>query len=44
MAQNIIQKFENKQSLSDQEAFFLEEVRKNPSHEAFKDLWLAGLV
>lgn len=44
MAQNIIQKFENKQSLSDQEQNFLDEIKKNPNHEAYKDLWLAGLI
>lgn len=44
MAQNIIMKLSNKQSLTIQEQMFIDEVKKNPSHEDFKDLWLAGLI
>lgn len=44
MAQNIIEKISKKESLNSQEQSFLEEVRRNPNHEAFKDLWLAGLL
>jgi hypothetical protein len=44
MAQNIISKLNNKQSLTIQEQMFIDEVKRNPNHEAFKDLWLAGLI
>lgn len=44
MAQNIIEKAEKKETLTVQEQNFLEEIRSNPNHEAFKDLWLAGLL
>lgn len=44
MAQNIIEKTTNKQNLTVQELDFLELVKSNPNHEAFKDFWLAGLV
>lgn len=44
MAQNIIEKTEKKETLTIQEENFLEEIRNNPSHESFKDLWLAGLI
>jgi hypothetical protein len=44
MAQNIIKKFEQKQSFTVEEQNFLDDIRNNPGHEAYKDLWLAGLV
>lgn len=44
MAQNIISKLENKQQLTNEEKQYLDEVRQNPQTEAYKELWLAGLL
>lgn len=44
MAQNIIEKHTNNKPLTAQEQEFIQEIRSNPNHEAFKELWVAGLI